>query len=235
MKTTIAPNPHARRSVRPRLAIVAQRAMASLAIALAVLPAKAFDLDPQLIGRWPGYFRGPALGVAISGNLAYVAAGGMQVIDVTNPRAPRRVGWFNLSEAQQINKVSVSGSFAYVLDISALHVVDVSAPAKPTEVGKVNAGITYNLAVAEQHLYLAKGQQGLQIIDVSNPVRPRRVNAVKTAGDATDVAADSARRPWRAMAGLEDLGRGFLRRRLMTRSRAPLRRSGRVCPDDGLT
>ena len=50
--------------------------------------------DPDLIGQWPGWSRGWARGVAVSGKYAYVAAGGLLVVDVSNPANPQPVGGY---------------------------------------------------------------------------------------------------------------------------------------------
>jgi hypothetical protein len=50
---------------------------------LSALPVHA--ADPVLVAQWPGWPRGEAHAVVVSGNYAYVAAylGGLQVIDVS--------------------------------------------------------------------------------------------------------------------------------------------------------
>ena len=74
--------------------------------------------------------------MAVSGNYAYVADGdaGLQVIDVSNPANPQRVGGYDTSGDAQ--GVAVSGNYAYVADGGAgLQVIDVSNPANPQRVG----------------------------------------------------------------------------------------------------
>ncbi len=71
--------------------------LVTLALALAW---PAHGADPVLIGQWPGWPReGYACGVAVSGNYAYVADenAGLQVIDVSNPANPQRVGGYDTS------------------------------------------------------------------------------------------------------------------------------------------
>ena len=111
--------------------------LVTLALALAW---PAHGADPVLIGQWPGKPRGMqegfAMGVAVSGNYAYVADGsaGLQVIDVSNLANPQRVGGYNTSGDAYI--VAVSGNYAYVADRAAgLQVIDVSNPANPQWVG----------------------------------------------------------------------------------------------------
>lgn len=152
--------------------------------------AYARDLDPQLIGRWPGYDRGPAQSIALSGNYAFVAAGSLQVLDIADPTSPRRVGWYNGTSG---GKLAVSGQFAYILDKDALQVVDVSDPARPRRVGGLAiGGGVLGLAVWSHYACMAQqtaqGLTALQIIDVSNPANPRRVGRFDSTGEAVAVA-----------------------------------------------
>ena len=103
--------------------------LVTLALALAWV---AHGADLELIGQWPGWPRGKAFGVAVSGNYAYVAIewAGLQVIDVSNPANPRRVGGYDTGGHAW--GVAVSGNYAYVADREGgLQVIDVSNPAKP--------------------------------------------------------------------------------------------------------
>ena len=60
----------------------------------------ALDLDPVRVGGYDT--SGNAFQVAVSGNYVYVAdnAAGLQVIDVSNPASPRRVGGDSLVDAR---------------------------------------------------------------------------------------------------------------------------------------
>jgi len=42
-----------------------------------------------------GLYQRPARSVATSGNYAYIAAGSLHVIDISNPASPRRVGGYD--------------------------------------------------------------------------------------------------------------------------------------------
>ncbi len=48
----------------------------------------------ERVGSWPGYGRGPVMDLALEGGYAYLALGegGLQVLDVSNPAGPVRVG-----------------------------------------------------------------------------------------------------------------------------------------------
>ena len=68
------------------------------------------EVRVERVGEWPGWPRGNAIGVTVSGNYAYVAHGvwGLQVIDVSDPANPRRVGGYDTSGYAR--GVAVSGN-----------------------------------------------------------------------------------------------------------------------------
>jgi hypothetical protein len=86
--------------------------------------------------------------------------------------------------------VAVVGDYAYVADYwSGLHIIDVSDPRNPQEVGSYDTpGSTRNLAVAGSYAYMADGSTGLRVIDVSDPQDPQEVGYYDTPGYAFGVA-----------------------------------------------
>ncbi len=104
--------------------------------------------------------------MAVSGNYAYVADAdaGLQVIDVSNPANPQRVGGYDTSGYAY--GVAVSGNYAYVADCDAgLQVIDVSNPANPQRVGGYDtSGYAYGVAVSGNYAYVADGDWGLMIL-----------------------------------------------------------------------
>jgi len=151
--------------------------LVTLALALAWV---AQGADLELIGQWPGWPRGFANGVAVSGNYAYVAngSGGLQVLDVSNPANPQRVSYCGTSGSAQ--GVAVSGNYAYVADdMAGFQVIDVSTPANPQWVGGCTndpGGRAWGVAVSGNYAYVADSGAGLHVIDVSSPANPQRVS-----------------------------------------------------------
>lgn len=133
----------------------------------------------------PGF----ANNVDVSGNFAYVAAGsaGLQVVDVTDRRAPRVVG--SLDTPGNANDVRVVGERVYVADGSAgLRVIDVSTPSSPRLLGAFDtAGEANDVVVVGSRAYVAGGAAGLQIIDVSDPQAPALLGTLDTPGVARGV------------------------------------------------
>jgi len=127
-------------------------------------------------GIWHAY---AVSGVEVVGSTAYVTAGsgGLFIIDVSDPTAHREMGFYN-TPGDAVD-VAVVGSIAYVAGPD-LAIVDVSDPARPSEVGAVPPAGEYH-GVESYHGVTVVGSmayatvQGLWIFDVSDPTSPRRV------------------------------------------------------------
>ncbi|MHB9048779.1 MAG: Ig-like domain-containing protein [Pirellulales bacterium] len=129
-------------------------------------------LNPVRLGGYDT--SGAARSVTVVGTLAYVAdnTAGLQIIDVSNPTAPVRLGGYDTSG--NACGVAVSGTRAYVADGAGLEVIDVTNPRVPVRLGGYQtSGDTWDVAVSGTLAYVADGNAGLQIIDVSNPLRGR--------------------------------------------------------------
>jgi hypothetical protein len=154
--------------------------------------------NPRRVGGYDT--SGYALRVAVSGNYAYVASsvrydgtnrvgGGLEVIDVTNPANPQRVGGYDTTRFAW--GVAVSGNYAYVMaKWDGLQVIDVSNPANPRRVGGYpTASYAQDVAVSGSYAYVADRDAGLQVIDVSNPANPQRAGGYyDSRADAVGVA-----------------------------------------------
>jgi len=150
-------------------------------------PLWAVDLDLELIGSWPFFPRGPAQAVAVSGSNAYVAAGGLMVLDISDPASPQLVGGQWGSPSANAYAVAVSGNYAYLTESCldsgfryGLQVIDISNPANPRRVGAWTCDGQWgvDLAVSGNYVYVAASDAGLQVIGVSNPANPQQVGAL---------------------------------------------------------
>ncbi len=67
-------------------------------------------------GKWPGFTRGYAEDVQVVGNRPFVASrsGGLQIIDVSNPASPVRLGGYETSGPA--HDVAVGGNRIYVAE-----------------------------------------------------------------------------------------------------------------------
>jgi len=130
--------------------------------------------------------------------LVYAAAGfgGLQIVDIADPAHPTIVGKYVLpGTSQVVRDVCVSGKYAYAARASGesllgtqggMHIVDISDPAKPVEVGAFEAGAsTGNITVVGDSAYLATSA-GLIIVDVRDPAKPVKLATVSTASTVLD-------------------------------------------------
>ncbi len=143
--------------------------------------------------RIPGF----ANGVAVQGDYAYVAAGdrGLYVVDISDLEAPFIAS--SLDTSGNINDVQVDGDYAYLAssrNFSGLLIVDVGNSSSPQLVGaaSVNGGQGTDVAIANGLAFLAAGNAGLRIFDVSDPEEPDLRGSLNTSGNArgVDVSGD---------------------------------------------
>jgi len=159
-------------------------------VLLLVDVAQADSLNVRLIGSCgtPDM----AIGVAVSGNYAYVADedSGLRVFSVADPSHPVEVG--HCVTPGRAWRVTVDGEYAHVADdTGGLRIISVADPAYPTEVGYYDTlGCARDVAVMGDHAYVADYPDGLRVISVADPTHPVEVGYCETPGDARGVAVD---------------------------------------------
>ena len=139
---------------------------------------------------------GFAYGLYVSGSHAYVGDGydNLLVIDVSDPTDPRIVGeapneWFAAGIHVQDQYAYVADGYYQVMNEGGLLIYDVSDPAAPRLEGKLSTpqGGPNAVVVVDTYAYVANGQDGLLIADVTNKQSPYRIGAADTTY-ACDVA-----------------------------------------------
>lgn len=136
---------------------------------------------PWLAGSYDTSSSG-ARSVTIAGSMAFVgnynSFEGLQILDISNPTAPVRVGGYRLDGVGgEEPHVTVAGNSAYLALPSGLEgvtVLDISNPANPARVSGITlhpASSATSSAVADGKLYVA-GRAGLIVFDVTQPENP---------------------------------------------------------------
>ncbi|QGZ42385.1 hypothetical protein IP92_04120 [Pseudoduganella flava] len=127
--------------------------------------------------------------IALAGNIAYLAtSGGLKVVDITNPAAPRLLGTF--AGVGNAMGVKVRGTTAYVVAGGSLYIVSVANPGAMIQAGTLSLGGTaWNLDLdpTRNLAAVAMGGAGLKLVDVSNLSAPLLRGTAAT-GDARGVA-----------------------------------------------
>ncbi len=139
--------------------------------------------------------------VTVHGNYAYLAddQNGLIILDVSNPSQPVYMSTFtfptdNPSKTNYVYDVNVEGNYAYVLDFD-LVVLDVSNPSNPQQLSRIGLpgvgpwpGWGFNVAVHNQHVYVAGDMGGLAVFDASTPqALPIEMAQFRTPGWSWDV------------------------------------------------
>lgn len=145
---------------------------------------KVVDVSNPANPVWVGdhYTRGDdAMGVVLSGNLAYVAVfgdntlnpGGLKVLDVSNPASAVPLG----SVSSYYPKgVAVSGTYAYLTDAAAgLKVISVDNPTNPVTVGGGYETFGFGPAAVLDHYAYVVNRSSMEIINFNDPRKPFRV------------------------------------------------------------
>jgi hypothetical protein len=142
---------------------------------------------PEHLGRWDIDY---ARDVLVEQNLAYIAGGDeLVIIDVSDPANvdPFLVGDFPDVSAGYLVK---SGNLLY----ASTNIFDVTNPGQPVIVGGT-PGTGRDMAIAGNRANLlvkADAQNGIYVLDVSDPAEVIEVSSYNTRGTVVEVAADSA-------------------------------------------
>ena len=142
----------------------------------------------------PGGVLDGARHVTLAGHIAYIAArAGLVVVDLDDPLRPRHVTTVRLDD---VRASALQFRYLFVTDAQGMRVLDVTKLDAPqvVEGAVVPLGDARRLYVARTYAYVAAKGEGLVIIDVMNPRRPRlhqRVTLDGQLNDAEDVVVAS--------------------------------------------
>ena len=128
---------------------------------------------------------GATQGVFLTGNYAYLVDqnDGIVVVDITYVTQPRIVEK-NAPISGRPTQVIVSGDFAYVANgIDGLYSYEASVKIERDYLGRSGAPLlAYNVVKAGNYAYVAAGERGLSVVDISIPGAPNEVAFIDTAG-----------------------------------------------------
>jgi hypothetical protein len=119
--------------------------------------------------------------VTLTTNRLVAGAGAtLEILDITAPAAPVRLGSLRLPGI--IEDIAVAGSNAFIACGNAgVQMVDVSNPALPVHLSTFNSsGHAYDVAVSGNTLFLADGKGGVRALNVSSPTNPTLAGAFYT-------------------------------------------------------
>ena len=116
---------------------------------------------------------GSAFDVHICGNYAYYVNDDFHVLDISDPANPQEISSICTQE-MDASSVYVYGNYAFVTGHIGLRIIDIHDAVNPFVVGSIinmQGDVRYQgVSASENYAYFI--QQGLQIIDVSDPSSP---------------------------------------------------------------
>jgi hypothetical protein len=128
--------------------------------------------------------------VTSNGRLYATDARGLRIYSLTDPRQPALIGTYespDVSTAAATGVVAVADTWAYLARYDALIAIDLGIPTAPDEVSRVGipAGAT-SISFADSHLYVALGDAGLAVVNVSRTALPRPLLVSTALGPTRD-------------------------------------------------
>src|SRR5262245_54564505 len=131
--------------------------------------------------------------VTLGGHYAYVATdNGVVIVDLNEPLKPRIAANLSLPGARA---TALQFRYLFIVDGSGLRVADVTVPEKSRILAVlVPFADAHRVTVRRAYAYVAAGKQGLAIVDVENPEKPRLHSLFDAGGslnDARDVVIGS--------------------------------------------
>lgn len=122
----------------------------------------------------------------------YAVGHSFNLFDTSMPAGIQTVGTLNISS----QAVSVSGNYAYVLgqsmpwtsDGAHLLITDITDPSVPHITGRLEVAGDAAIDIANGCAYIAAGNAGVQIVDVSAPAEPTLISGMETSFEAADIS-----------------------------------------------
>jgi hypothetical protein len=139
---------------------------------------EAFNPDGVLTG---------ANNITIAGTYAYITTeSALIVVDINEPLNPRVIRKILFKQPRAI---AIQFRYAFVVDRDGLKVVDVTVPeqAQLVDGAFVPLSDAHDVYVARTYAYIANGKDGVAIVDVENPEKPRLEQTFIAGGQLNDV------------------------------------------------
>jgi hypothetical protein len=125
--------------------------------------------------------------ITIAGNFAYVTTGSsLVIVSINDPLNPRVVNRISLKHPRS---VAIQFRYAFVVDDEGFKVVDITVPeqARLVDGALVPLAHAHDVYVARTYAYVANGKDGVAIVDIELPERPRLDQMYNAEGKMNDV------------------------------------------------
>jgi LVIVD repeat len=122
------------------------------------------------------------------GHYAYICCdAGVVIVKLEDPKKPVVVGVLGPDVVKEPRAVAAQFRYAFVCDAEGVKVLDATDLEKPVPVAKVPLAEAHNIYPARTYAYVAAGSQGLVILDIENPEKPRIDQVFDAGGCINDV------------------------------------------------
>jgi hypothetical protein len=128
--------------------------------------------------------------LTVAGTTVYVCCDrGIVAVDIDDPLEPKIIAEVGSPEVSKPTAIEVQFRYAFVTDETGLVVLDITEPRKMRAVpgARVALGDARGLYLARSYAYVAGGAEGLVIVDVENPGKPRLVQKYTADGKISDL------------------------------------------------
>ena len=137
----------------------------------------------------PGGALNDANNITIAGHYAYITtARALVVVDIDDPLNPRIREQIAAPGLRNPHAIAIQFRYGFVVDDDGLKVLDLSAPGAPRLVSGASVALAaaHDVYVARTYAYVANGKDGIAIIDVEQPERPRLDQMYNAGGQLND-------------------------------------------------
>ena len=124
---------------------------------------------PNTIGRYQT--NGRVFGISLDYPFAYVAAGGLAIVNISNPYAPQTLGIYGRNLLKDAYDISASGNLVCVGSDNGIVIFDVSNPFVPLFKSYIPLFFTRRILAFDTLLFAAN--PNFHIINISNPSNPQ--------------------------------------------------------------
>jgi hypothetical protein len=129
-----------------------------------------------------------ARALTIVGTYAYVCCdAGLVVVSLDDPQHPQVTAVLGQPFLDGPCAVAAQFRYAFVCDPGGVKVLDITDPARPRPAARLPLAEAHNIYLARTYAYVAAGRQGLVILDIENPARPKFDQVYNAGGCINDL------------------------------------------------
>ncbi|MCK5806207.1 MAG: hypothetical protein KAI66_25470, partial [Lentisphaeria bacterium] len=129
---------------------------------------------------------GYGVAIDVDGDLAFIAANGLHIVSIADPRMPVELG--ALTSDQLAVSVFAADDVVFLGDGSILRIISVSDPSHPIELGMNALGLGPRVSVVGEYAITALEWRGVRILSIADPTYIHEVTGIGTADRAVGTA-----------------------------------------------